>query len=198
MFCNAIVLLALSLAIRIGAQIPILCADKASLTEHKCCPAPSVSSRTDLGECGVNDGRGSCKEIMGNSQATQVTNDVRQHWPLGYFSKVCKCSGNFGGFDCGECSFGYKGERCSEKAPVRTRKSINDLTQEEWEEYRKVLQKAKSDKSRYKVVTTPHTNDLQKLMKSMKSTTVYELFVWMHHFVAKDSELEGACMISDT
>ena len=39
------------------------------------------------------------------------------------------------------------------------------------------------------VVTTQRTKNIDDLVRSMKNPTLYELFVWMHHFAAKDSEL---------
>ena len=180
----SIVLLALSLTSRADAQIPIPCANSASLTAHECCPTPSVTNEADPGPCGINIGRGLCRQIGDY----QFTDDVRQNWPLGYFDRVCVCSERFGGYDCGECSFAYTDNDCSQKV-LRKRKSLERLTDGEWREYHNVLQMTRSSSSRYMVVTIPHTTDVQALIRSMKNPTLYELFVWLHHFAAKDSEL---------
>jgi len=179
-----IVLLALSLASRADAQIPKRCANFANLTARECCPTPNVTNEADPGPCGVNIGRGSCQQI-GNYQ---FTDDVRQNWPLGYFDRVCVCSDRFGGYDCGECSFAYVGNDCSQTV-IRKRKSLERLTDGEWRKYHNILNKTRNSPSRYMVVTIPHTTDVQALIDSMVNPTLYELFVWMHHFAAKDSEL---------
>jgi len=188
MLFGTIVFLALSLGQKTDAQIPIPCATFDALTERKCCLTPTSAGENDPGPCGVNVGRGSCQKVsIANST---FTDDVRINWPIGYFNRTCVCSERFGGYDCGECSFAYIGSDCSRKV-LRNRVSITTLTDGEWKEYRNALRTARTTPSRYMVVTTTLTGNVQDLIDSMVKPTIYELFVWMHHYMAKDNEIDG-------
>ena len=183
MFCGAFVLLALLLAQKADSQIPIPCAGIDELTARECCPTPTKG--TNPGPCGVNNGRGSCEPII--SVERSFTGDARDNWPYHYFDKTCVCVGKFGGYDCGECDFGYIGDDCSQNV-IRERKPTSTLTPPEWAEYLDVLNTTKTSKSRYMVVTVNHTQNIAELIASMDNPTHYDLFVWMHHFIAKDSD----------
>ena len=191
MFCCTIVLLALSLAQKAHSQIPIPCAGTAEMTARKCCPIPEG---TDPGPCGVNNGRGSCTVAIPDDENLSFTNDARDNWPYQYFDQTCVCEGKYGGYDCGECDFGYTGDDCSRSVTLE-RKSTSTLTSTEWTKYLAILKMLKTNQSRYVVVPVTHTQNIAELIGSMVNVTHYDLFVWMHHFVAKDNErTKGTCM----
>ena len=65
------------------------------------------------------------------------------------------------------------------------------LTDGQWEDYRNALTTSRTTLSRYMVITTTLTGNVQDLIDSMVNPTIYELFVWMHHYAAKDNEIDG-------
>ena len=164
-----------------NAQFPTVCMDSNSLSNKKCCPLYYGS------ECGSDDGRGRCESItLPNESMTSV----RDAWPY-YFDHVCICSHNFSGYNCGRCKYGHYGVSCNESIVVE-RRPISNYSTQEWEEYLKILELTKTHKSPYSVFlneSTPSTDPLQ--LPSQATITLYNLFVWQHHYPAKDSENQG-------
>ena len=159
----------------VTAQIPSVCANNADLQNGTCCPNNCGGSAR--GEC--VDVSTMCKtNYVHNSQ--QPLNDERFNWPSRIFTRVCRCNGNYGGFNCSECKFGYEGQDCNTKQAERVRTSIT-ADNFNWEEYRNNLSRAKTEiQSRYKVFTGGDP----KNETSYKEVTLYNLFAWMHHYVA--------------
>ena len=158
------------------AQIPTACADRRSLEDMTCCPA------TVDGVCGQDAGRGLCVATNFTGHSTETT-DVRVNWPH-YYTRICKCSGNFGGYDCSQCTYGYYGPDCGTKA-VLPRKPVRDFTDQEWEDFIDIIRQTKTYDSGYKVVLEerqPGTADLL-----MSNVSLFDLMIWMHHFAAKDA-----------
>ena len=195
----AVVLIAVFLAqyAYVDAQIPIPCANPESLNARECCPTPAKFS--NAGPCGsnLNPPRGSCQKIKvpASYDVNAGGSDVRINWPLRYFNHACVCKDTYGGFDCGECSFAYndgmtdaRGRKTCLQKTTRERKSLSVLDEGKWKEYLEALNKSKYALSRYVVFTDDFTNDSATLLRSKKNITHYNLFIWMHHFVAKDNE----------
>ena len=165
------------------AQIPTPCANAANFTNGECCPTPNIGS--DAGPCGSNLNRGECVSI-----GMESTGDPRDNWPRFYFIRVCMCntssSSKYGGYDCGENAFGYRGPNCDQKY-IRQRRSTSDLSNQEWSTYIDRLRMAKFDFiSRYSVITAPPPANLEELQTV--PLTVYDLFVWLHHHAARDND----------
>ena len=154
------------------------------MTARECCPTPAVLGEADPGPCGVNIGRGSCQPLANGS--SKFTGDVRENWPFNYFNMTCVCAEQFGGYDCGGCSFAYIGNDCSQKV-LRKRKPITELTEEEWTDYLNAIAKAKNSKSNYMAITRNFTENVTELVDSMVNPTHYDMFVWLHHFAAKEA-----------
>lgn len=171
------------------AQIPEPCANATSFLRRECCPTPT-NVGSNPGPCGMNltPPRGEC---VGIPNGVVDESDPRQNWPLFYFTRVCNCTSNYGGYDCGECAFGYRGTDCSQNYTLQ-RRSISELSDQEWNTYINQLQMAKSSStSRYRVITSqPDYNNLAVLQT--QPIGVYNLFVWFHHYVAKDND--GMCI----
>ena len=158
------------------AQIPTACADRRSLEHLTCCPV------TADGVCGEDAGRGLCVPVNFARHSNETT-DVRVNWPH-YYTRVCKCSGNYGGYDCSRCKYGYFGADCGSKA-ILPRKPVRDFTDEEWNDFINIIRQTKTYDSGYKVVLEerqPGTADLL-----MSNVSLYDLMIWMHHFAAKDA-----------
>lgn len=166
-------------ALRVLAQIPAVCVpDNQDRLPSDCCPM-SKGAR-----CG-GPTRGICEQVseicnVGYSAAGINTNysDQRFNWPSGFFQRVCKCNGNYDGFDCGECKFGYQGEDCQTKKPTSNRGTVESIG---WEKYNRQLQTIKTTTSRYKVFIGGDATQTNRY----KNVNLYNLIVWMHHFAAR-------------
>ena len=173
----------------VRAIIPMPCANIGSLTSRECCPVPKIGR--NVGPCGVNLGRGICAPIT-ISAASYNSNetDVRVNWPIQYFDRTCRCNERYGGYDCGECSYAYNDgtTSCTEKT-IFSRILVGEMSRKNWRCYHKALRAIKDNSSRYMVATKEFTSDLQEVVNSLVRPTTYNLFVWVHHFVAKDNEV---------
>ena len=166
------------------AQFPSVCTDK-NLTTKECCP--NLSGR---GKCGVQDGRGECRGI--SSKPVDDSTSVRDGWPY-YFTRVCMCTGNYAGYDCGRCKYGYHGEDCS-NFNIKERKSLSELSAEDWKNYVNILSKSKIHNSGYKVFLKEPEQKAYDIMLSLLQPTpisLYDLFIWQHHYAAKDNGIKG-------
>ena len=197
---SAVFFLAVFLAVNVNAIIPLPCANERNLEHGVCCPTPT--NLHNAGPCGSSLERGSCVPIE-NLKFDFGGSDARINWPVQYFSRVCKCNERFGGVDCGECSFAYNdGGDCTTKT-VLPRVSVSSMNDGEWKSYRNALDAVKNNLSRYKVSTKPfpgcyfiykdtflcrRTDIAEAVVESLVRPTTYDLFVWLHHFVAKDNE----------
>ena len=173
------------LAVKVNAIIPLPCANVESLGSRTCCPVPDSGA----GQCGVNLGRGSCEPIsIPESEFVSSETDIRKKWPIQYFNSTCKCNVNYGGFDCGECSFGYNDGGACETKTVLPRVSVSTMDETDWMRYHAALRAVKDTASRYMVAKSNFPQDLQALMDSLVRPNTYDLFTWIHHLMAKDNE----------
>lgn len=164
----------------VDSQIPVACSDAESLGTQTCCP----------NGCGATDQRGACVDIQLPSTYSMTSTDVRGNWPH-YFTRACRCNGNFGEYDCSRCKYGYYGTNCNQKQ-VLPRRSIQELNDQEWSDYIEILKMTRNYSSGYKVVLRedpPGTTDIMAV-----NIDLYDFFVWLHHYAAKDSECGGICL----
>ena len=157
--------------------IPLVCSEPANFNQQRCCPEPFPGA----GPCGshLSTPRGNCVWVATESN----TSDVRRNWPH-YFNQICKCNAQFGNFDCGECEYGRRGEDCSEKY-TKKRRFINNLSPDELQEYVDTLYAAKQHPSRYASISRETTPGTVPPMHT--NVTVYNLFVWIHYYVSKET-----------
>ena len=161
-----------------NAQFPTECLnDTANIQAKRCCPR----------DCGSVDGRGICGSI--NLPADLDKSSVRDAWPY-YFNHVCVCNHNFSGYDCGRCKYGHYGVSCNDSKVVE-RRPISKYSPQEWKEYLKILELTKTYDSRYSVFLNEPTPYADPLQLPQTTITLYNLFVWKHHYSAKDSENKG-------
>ena len=193
-FVAAVILGGVSV-VQVGALIPAVCANNANLQARECCPT------TSSGVCGGS--RGSCVSVstlcktdydnpmLSSSDDLDTymnyTTDGRFNWPSQIFDRVCQCHGNYGGYDCLDCKFGYGGDDCNTKLPNRVRRSIADLS-DDWPAYINELKKAKHGSySRYKVFTGGNLQD----EASYVNVSLYDTFTWIHHYVSRTHLVSG-------
>ena len=158
------------------AQIPTVCARVDNLRNLECCPD----------KCGADNDRGTCAEI--GIPHNMTTTDVRSNWPH-YFTRACNCSKNFAGVDCSRCKYGYYGNDCDKKQVLSRNSTPNLRDKPWWVKYYGILRATRTYVSGYTIVLNerePGTTDLMTTTVSL-----YDLFVWLHHFAAKNSECKG-------
>jgi hypothetical protein len=168
-----------------NSLIPAPCATAENLASKECCP-------TTDGPCGESQGRGKCERVTVTENTEDESDDIRYEWPMRLFNRLCVCNGNYGGYDCKECKFGYTMDaagNCVEQR-VRVRRSLKAMTDSDWTTYVGILDRAKKTDSRYYVLTEAFyaAQDDQARAGSLVNPTLYDLFIWMHHLSAKDNE----------
>ena len=171
----------------IAAQFPSACSGADSLSTRRCCP----DAGSGRGVCGGSAGHGQCVHITvtpsGRSEE-ESHKVVRDQWPH-YFTQVCECSGNYAGVDCSRCKYGYYGDRCSMKS-VNDRRPLSAFDAADWSDYKDILNMTRNHNSGYfvfKQEPARGATSFEDLSKA-ESVTLYNLFVWVHHYAAKDSE----------
>ncbi|XP_054705841.1 tyrosinase [Grus americana] len=174
-------------------QFPRACANTQSLLRKECCPPWDG----DGSPCGELSSRGSCQNIL-LSQAPLGPQfpfsgvDDREDWPSVFFNRTCKCEGNFMGFNCGECKFGFAGLNCTERR-LRMRRNIFQLTTSEKDKFLAYLNLAKNTPSEdYVIATGTYTQMNNGSNPMFRNINVYDLFVWMHYYASRDTLLGGS------
>ena len=102
--------------------------------------------------------------------------------------QVCQCNGNYAGYDCSRCKFGYYGDDCSQ-SQVLPRRPVASYTDDEWEEFIEIIQLLHSHDSGYTVILEEARPGNSSLL--MSNITLYKLYVWIHHYAAKDTAEAG-------
>ncbi len=117
--CGGMLMLVHALGL-VRAQFPRACVTPEGLGSAQCCPSPSA---LESDPCGARSGRGQCVDVPADARAHGPQypydgSDDRERWPQRFFTRACRCSGNFGGFDCGGCAHGFTGDACERRVPV--------------------------------------------------------------------------------
>uniref|UniRef100_A0A8C9RJM5 Tyrosinase n=1 Tax=Scleropages formosus TaxID=113540 RepID=A0A8C9RJM5_SCLFO len=173
-------------------QFPRPCITTEALRSKQCCPLWAGDSSA----CGALSGRGSCEDVV----VSELRNgpqypfsgvDDRERWPLVFYNRTCRCAGNFMGFDCGGCRFGYTGEQCLQQRP-RVRRNVLHLSEAERHKFISYLNLAKNTVSLDYVMVTGTYREMDNGSRPMFSNvSVYDLFVWLHYYVSRAALLGG-------
>ncbi|XP_035522934.1 tyrosinase-like [Morone saxatilis] len=173
-------------------QFPRLCATQEALRTKECCP----SWEGDGSPCGASSGRGFCQDVVvpNNPDGPQYPFsglDDREKWPLVFYNRTCQCAGNFMGFNCADCQFGYFGVNCNERRES-LRRNVFHLSRAERIRLVSYLNLAKQTVSRDYVVATGTYQEMGNGSSPMfADVSVYDVFVWMHYYVSRDALLGG-------
>ncbi|XP_035035425.2 tyrosinase-like [Hippoglossus stenolepis] len=174
------------------AQFPRPCATRAALRTKECCPLWDG----DGSPCGASSGRGSCEDVEVSEQPDGPQYpfsglDDREKWPLVFYNRTCQCAGDFMGFSCADCKFGYFGARCNERRES-LRRNIFHLSRAERVKLVSYLNLAKQTVSRDYVVATGTYMEMENGSNPLfADVSVYDVFVWMHYYVSRDALLGG-------
>ncbi|XP_066300807.1 tyrosinase-like [Branchiostoma lanceolatum] len=178
------------------AQFPRVCTRDDLLASKECCPIPDGFPEP----CG-GPGRGHCADTPDlnvedpawkNINAYKV--DDRRHWPTVFFNRTCECEGNFSGYDCSKCKWGYRGENCDTKQEPAERKNIKGLGLKKIKQFRDYFDKAKNTNSDY--VYAMEFKDNIRGSEDFGNVSVYDLFVAAHYYASRATmppSITGIC-----
>ncbi|MEE6467593.1 hypothetical protein FKM82_007324 [Ascaphus truei] len=173
----------------VHSQFPRTCTTDEALKTKSCCPAWKDGS-----PCGSLSGRGQCRDwvVFVPFAAGKVPqyDDDRLGWPHHYYDKTCECNGKYSGFNCGDCRFGYHGEKCDRKKTV-VRREIRELSLLERKKIFSYLALAKTTMSKDFVVLTTgdrHHRDTYRFVDA----TIYNVFSWIHYYSTKPIMMDSS------
>ena len=132
-------------------------------------------------------------EILRNTpnEPEKGTADARYLWPTVVFENVCRCNGNYSGFDCMECDFGWMGDDCQTRKPRVVRRHFNSLNQTEKDSFINATRQLKSEMGIWSVVVEEPKNYTFGTAV-LQNVSTYDFFIFLHDYSARDP---SACRV---
>ncbi|KAM4687739.1 tyrosinase-like [Discoglossus pictus] len=163
----------------VHGQFPRLCTTEAAFRTKSCCPLWK-----DKSPCGSRSGRGQCRDLVAlrGNKIPQYEDD-RINWPQNYYDNTCECYENYSGFDCGDCKYGYFGEKCDRKKVV-VRREIRELSFVERKRFFSYLALAKTTKCKDYVILSTGDRHHRETYRYVDAS-LYDVFSWTHYYAMK-------------
>ena len=114
--------------------------------------------------------------------------DDRFNWPSRFFKMACECRGNFDGYMCQHCSFGFTGADCTKKLR-RIRKDYRRLTPIEKQDLLRGILLLDQTDSEYAVLDTTVEAD-PTITPTFVNVTVYNYLAYYHYYVSRRTLLK--------
>lgn len=173
-------------------QFPRACSSAEVLLSKECCPVWAG----DGSPCGEISGRGTCQDVVLSNEPVGPQFpfsgiDDRENWPVVFYNRTCRCQGNFMGYNCGDCKFGFVGANCTVSRRL-IRKEIFRLTVAEKDKFIAYLNLAKRTVSAEYVIATGTYGQMNNGSNPLfADINVFDLFVWIHYYASRDAFVEG-------
>ncbi|XP_035667639.1 tyrosinase-like [Branchiostoma floridae] len=165
------------------AQFPRVCISDDLLEIKECCPIPQGFTEP----CG-GPGRGHCNDthipdVENSVRINEYEVDDRRRWPTVFFGRTCACEGNFMGYDCTRCIWGYSGDDCSIKQKPAVRKNILNLNDEERSKFQRYFNNTKYTTSDF--VYALEFKENIRGSQDFASLSVWDFFMATHYYASR-------------
>ena len=201
MVLGAILALCLLTPSIVSSQFPTVRNTQESLQSKTCCPnecgGPTRGTCRNISSVAATQAQTADQAVINILQAASEepqkgTADSRYLWPTVVFERVCVYNSNYGGYDCNECDFGWTGSDCATKKVPVIRKGFARLSAQEKEIFINATRDLKREMGRWSVIVEEPLNYTTGTVK-LQDVTTYNFFVFLHDFVARDSQAGGVC-----
>nr|CAE01389.1 tyrosinase-like protein [Suberites domuncula] len=175
-------------------QFPAICNTPENLQTKTCCPnncggptRGSCDNFTEVVRAQWEASNFTITNILRNApnEPQKGTADARYLWPTVVFENVCNCSNNFGGYDCGECDFGWTGSNCDTRKPQVVRRHFNSLTQTEKDNFVNATRELKNEMGIWSVIVGEPSTYTSGTV-TLQNVSTYNFFIFLHNFIARD------------
>ncbi|XP_074654258.1 tyrosinase-like [Tubulanus polymorphus] len=170
------------------AQFPSVCIRNATKADSTCCPVPKGFSLP----CG-GPSRGRCTEITDRpipKLPLPFSLDDRLNWPKKFFKNACLCEGNFDGYQCSQCAFGFDGQNCIQRR-TSIRKNAVNLEAKERKLLRDVLDASKFTASEWMVMNITSKENVDPVNGTDNlnfiPVSVYDFYVYLHVYGSRST-----------
>ena len=176
-------------------QFPAVCNNQEMLNTKTCCPdncgGPTRGSCVNIAQTVREQWENANTSVVEKLRTAPITEqknraDSRYLWPTVVFENVCECVGNYGGYNCLECDFGWAGDDCqSPKQPV-VRRRFSSLSENEKSELITATRNLKTEMGIWSVIVEEPSN-YDSGTVTLQDVSTYDMFTFLHAYVAREN-----------